>query len=227
MSGVSDAHVIGVLVFLVLGAVSYYFYSRMNNLERKVGLMENILFDLKVTTEQALQVMSDPTTTFPSAEVKKESPRRTSDESEDDQTDYFASRSDGETREVVVDSSPRARVPSQPIQVERKDVDVVSTTSTTPNYEAMTYKELVAIARQKSISGLRTMSKAQVIEALRGRETGAKKSVDISSWMQDTTPLQDDGQDAIDSQELGPSDMNGTLLTPEESDEVEASLVSS
>jgi len=50
MSPVSHADVIGIVFFLILGAVSYYFYSRVSQLERKVGLMENILFDLKVTT---------------------------------------------------------------------------------------------------------------------------------------------------------------------------------
>ncbi len=225
MSGVSDAHVIGILVFLVLGAVSYYFYSRMNNLERKVGLMENILFDLKVTTEQALQIMTDP-----AEDVAKPLPLpKKVVHDDDDQSEFFSRSDEGETREVIVESTPRSRQSPSQVQVERKDESsAASAASTTPNYESMTYKELVSIARQKSISGLRNMSKAQVIEALRGRESGAKKSLDISSWMQDTTPLQEqDDHDAIDSQELGPTDMNGTVLTPEESDDVEASLVSS
>ena len=54
MVGISDAVVIGIVLGLVFAAVSYYLYSRVLQLEKKVGLMENILLDLKVTTEQTL-----------------------------------------------------------------------------------------------------------------------------------------------------------------------------
>ena len=54
MVGISDAVVIGIVLGLVFAAVSYYLYSRVIQLEKKVGLMENILLDLKVTTEQTL-----------------------------------------------------------------------------------------------------------------------------------------------------------------------------
>jgi hypothetical protein len=54
MVGISDAVVIGIVLGLIFAAVSYYLYSRVIQLEKKVGLMENILLDLKVTTEQTL-----------------------------------------------------------------------------------------------------------------------------------------------------------------------------
>ena len=54
MVGISDSVVIGIVLGLVFAAVSYYLYSRVIQLEKKVGLMENILLDLKVTTEQTL-----------------------------------------------------------------------------------------------------------------------------------------------------------------------------
>jgi hypothetical protein len=43
---VSDGVVIGIVLGLIFAAVSYYLYSRIGQLERKVGLMENILLDL-------------------------------------------------------------------------------------------------------------------------------------------------------------------------------------
>ena len=60
MAAISDAVVIGIVLGLVFGAVCYYLFSRMTQLERKVGLMENILLDLKVTTEQTLLSVTEP-----------------------------------------------------------------------------------------------------------------------------------------------------------------------
>lgn len=176
MSTVSHADVIGIVFFLILGAVSYYFYSRVSQLERKVGLMENILFDLKVTTEQAMVLMTEP--------PSKPSYSNTSYEEEEV---LPASSNETDTREVSVDSGSRTRPSTQqPVQVERE-----SSSEDSAKYEDMTYKQLTSLAREKGISGLRNLSKAQVISAIRQHEDSGAKTVDMSSWMQDKTPLQD------------------------------------
>lgn len=234
MSMVSHADVIGIVLFLILGAVSYYFYARISQLERKVGLMENILFDLKLTTEQAMNLLTEPddgdvqqqqeshkpvswSTPFMGATVTASS----------EQEMIPASSNPADTKELTVNSAPRSRTPPQSLQVDRNEVQQEAPSSSgasvTPNYEAMTYKELTQLAKQRGLSGLRNASKAQVIDALRGESTSktVTKTLDISSWMQDATPLQDqqsgDGLGAVDSSGVG-----GTLL---DANEVDASLV--
>lgn len=177
MTAISDGVVIGIVLGLVFAAVSYYLYSRVTQLERKVSLMENILLDLKVTTEQTLLASTDGnekqedsqdnTQEGHNSEVEMPVYRQMSSNISEDQ-DTSKVQDSSETREVSVDQAlSRARTASQNIQIE-KEKTVVST-----NYEAMTYKELVTIARQKGVSGLRNMSKAQVIEALRGNTSGS------------------------------------------------------
>jgi len=56
----TDATVVGITLLMLLGAVGYYLYHRIDMLERKIGLMENILLDLKVATEQTLLASSEP-----------------------------------------------------------------------------------------------------------------------------------------------------------------------
>ena len=131
MSSVSSADVIGIVFFLILGAVSYYFYSRVSQLERKVGLMENILFDLKVTTEQAMVLMTEP------PEPPKPTYSSTSYEEE------VLPASDADTREVSVDSGSRTRPATQPpVQVDREQLSDDSA-----KYDDMTYKQLSSLAR--------------------------------------------------------------------------------
>ena len=160
----SDGVVIGIVLGLVFAAVSYYLYSRIGQLERKVGLMENILLDLKVTTEQALVSATEPEqlrqhNVFVTAPMMEEE----SASNEDDRT-------------VNVEKPQRTSSAKQNVQVERSSVSA--------NYEAMTYKELVQVAKQKNISGTRNLSKSQVIDMIRRHDSG-----DVSEQVEESTDL--------------------------------------
>ena len=149
---VSDSVVIGIVLGLIFAAVSYYLYSRIGQLERKVGLMENILLDLKVTTEQALITATEAEQ--PQPFIRNEFVPMTLSEEEPPE----------EMREVNVEKPTRSNSTKQRVQVERSSVGV--------NYEAMTYKELVQVAKQKNISGIRNLSKSQVIDMIRRHDSG-------------------------------------------------------
>lgn len=194
MNGISDAVVIGVVLGLIFAAVSYYIYSRTTQIERKVGLIENILLDLKVTTEQALLNATEGggLTHHEEREDLHQHASLQQEEQEQEQgqqgqqeqgqrQEVRVSREDTnagdvqETREVVVDQGSRGRTqPAQPIVVEREQPREVERDgqSVSTNYELMTYKELTALAKKLGISGLRNQSKAFVIDAIRAHEQG-------------------------------------------------------
>ena len=227
MNPISDGVVIGVVLGLIFAAVSYYLYSRIGQLERKVGVMENILLDLKVTTEQTLLSATEPpephdhsdhyarenedeVRSFPTpaeegdtqdAEVRAPSlslsPSPSPPSASPSSPRPPSPQRSVETREMFVSEVPRARVPSSTVQVEREKVQV--------NYEAMTYKELRALAQQKGVSGLRTMSKAQVIDALKGNPPRQEAQGELSSWTSGTVNFGEDGQgaDTLGSAETG------------------------
>jgi hypothetical protein len=52
MSILSESITIGLLLALVFGALFFYIYSRVTYVEKRVGLMENILLDIKMNQEQ-------------------------------------------------------------------------------------------------------------------------------------------------------------------------------
>jgi hypothetical protein len=214
---ISDGVVIGIVLGLIFAAVSYYLFTRQTQLERKVGLMENILLDLRVTTEQALVSATELHDSH--EEIKHEEHIH----DENIQKEYNEYKSMDE----VAPSSPKETqintVETAPSRTE-KEQTIVSN-----NYEAMTYKELTHLARQKGISGLRNMSKAQVIDALRGLDgsttTGGQSvgsPVPLSAWMNE------DSDTKIQSEEL--SSANDTLdqhLASFGEEAVEVSLVGS
>lgn len=163
---VSDGVLIGVVLGLIFAAVSYYLYSRIGQLERKVGLMENILLDLKVTTEQVLMTATE----VPAGLTSNESEPEPEHESEDE-----------EAKDVIVEAGQRQKHSQNKVKVERSSVSV--------NYESMTYKELVQHAKQKGVSGTRNLSKAQVIDMLRRHDSGdvqeedEKKTEDLTELL--------------------------------------------
>ncbi len=192
MNGISDAVVIGVVLGLIFAAVSYYIYSRTTQIERKVGLIENILLDLKVTTEQALlnategggmthHEIHEEHHALQSREQQRDQQREQQNGQNEQQQESGVAAAEGvegvaETRDVVVDQASRGRTqPAQPIVVEREQPRDVERDgqSVSTNYELLTYKELTALAKKLGISGLRNQSKAFVIDAIRAHEQGS------------------------------------------------------
>jgi hypothetical protein len=168
----SDGVVIGIVLGLIFAAVSYYLYSRTGQLERKVGLMENILLDLKVTTEQALMSATEPELTHvQNVHVPNEVE---------------------EMREVHVEKPVRSASAKQRVQVERSSVSA--------NYESMTYKELVQVAKQKNISGTRNLSKSQVIDMIRRHDSGDVQEETELNELLSAAP--ESGGSVLDEQEV-------------------------
>lgn len=177
----TDATVVGITLLMLLGAVGYYLYHRIDMLERKIGLMENILLDLKVATEQTLLASSEPPERDSGPRMGLYSELSESHEQQHQfrpptprgggEDEVFPASNEG-AREVFFDATPRTRTPPQSVQVAREPVSPVAQSSVSVNYESMTYKELTSLAKQRSLSGLRNASKAQVIDALRRNDNG-------------------------------------------------------
>jgi hypothetical protein len=199
MTAISDAVVIGIVLGLVFAAVSYYLYSRVGQLERKVGLLENIMLDLKVTTEQSILSATEPPEPAAPTVVGNSQPAPVDSSSDETQqyreamaratnesvSDQIGSVSEQDAREVFVDSSSRGRSQTTgSVQVDRESSGL------SVNYEAMTYKELQQLCKQRSIQGTRNVSKATLIDLLRGKTPSSVQS-DLSSWTSGTASFTD------------------------------------
>lgn len=185
---VSDGVVIGIVLGLVFAAVSYYLHTRMTQLEKKVGYMEGILLDLKVTTEQAILSASEPhehrfgqmTTSESNVDHVPASDAQQTYEGNQDSTVPTSVQEHNEQPSRIRSPTPEHGASSQ-----------TGTASVSNNYEAMTYKELQQLARQRNITGLRNLSKAQVIEIIRAHDNGTASPsthaapIPLTSWKSD------------------------------------------
>lgn len=156
---ISEAALLGVVLFLVFGAACYYLYMRIEQIEKKVGVMENILLDLKVATENTLL------------------------SSRDYEDDYVPASSVSKQESSTYESFPQKHEPAQsqtsqeeflPFEPAPKPISGIAqgaTPKVSVNYESMTFKELLAIGRGRVV-GYSHMSKSDLIDALKRIDEG-------------------------------------------------------
>jgi hypothetical protein len=185
MTALSEALTIGLVLVLLFGSICLYLYTRIQQNEQKLNLVENILIDLKMTTE----VKNYPDLPAPVAPVSS--------------FVVEMSGSGGSPVEVVPTDIEVVEAPAAtgaPAAVEESyknaiqealesvSIEVVpaaqgasssdsASVKVGANYPSMTLSELKALAKQRGISGASGMKRQQLIEALqtsdRAEESGA------------------------------------------------------
>lgn len=163
-----DSLTVGIVLALVFGAVCFYLYSRMSQNEKRVGLLENLLLSLKMSTEASLfgPDMVEPTS----------SPAPlTSTDVEEVTEENYAEMLKGLGSPAAAAPSP-APTASATAAVEESVSDEkaaeellrsLDTRKMDANYESMSLKELQALAKQRSLAGAGQMRKRELIDALK------------------------------------------------------------
>jgi hypothetical protein len=182
MTSLSDTLTVGLVLVLLFGSIALYLYTRLQQAEQKISLLESILLDLKM-----------------SAEIKSYSELPASDHQEDNRPHGYAVFNDDEGADEDVSanqdvdesgcpvkvlgaaisgaispsSNPETKTTEyapldDAVQLEPESKDAKDTTvRMSANYESMTLKELQILAKNRGISGASTMKKGSIIEALK------------------------------------------------------------
>ncbi len=198
MAAPSDAVVIGIILTLVFSAAIYYIYTLLQQLDIKVNALNTIIFELKKTNEQYMnmyeggggdhfEMNSSPLDTFSMMEpaqveqkgsVKAASPS-TGALTHTEHEGGFVVGFDTLEADMNDDNKPLSSSSADSTSyVEassngRTDVDS-HLTNINVNYESMTYKELKAEAKRKHIKGHSNLSKQELIDALKQLDAGSE-----------------------------------------------------
>lgn len=161
MAGLSDSLTIGILLILVFGAVSFYLYSRMGQNEKRLGLLENLLLTLKMSTEASLsgpdmvEATSGPT------------PLR-ADEVDNVNEEEYADM----LKEVSAPPSASASAPAPAGAGANEEAEAeellrsMNVEKVSVNYESMRVKELRGLATERGLPASLT-TKKELIDALK------------------------------------------------------------
>ncbi len=162
MNGLSDSLTVGLVLALLFGAVAFYLYTRISQIEKRVSLTENILLDLKMATENTLMAMSAPSHSHVHEVERVEpisapEPVQKEEVEEVNEEDFY--------KNIMEQAAQTAEVPV----AESQKVEV--------NYEAMTLKELKEEAKRRSIKVGANAHKKDIIDALKRQSSGGQVSV--------------------------------------------------
>lgn len=191
MAAPSDAVVIGIILTLVFSAAIYYIYTLLQQLEGKVSVLNTVIFELKKTNEQYMNMYDGPSGTgydgpmepfsmeVTHNTVPQETAKQVVTAVVHDVVDELPVFSNVETKntpllpakeetytmeEVLVDESASASASAH----------APSSVSLGANYESMTYKELVAEAKRKHVKGASKMTKQELIDTLKQHDNGTE-----------------------------------------------------
>jgi hypothetical protein len=176
MNGLSDTLTIGLVLALIFGALFFYLYSRIGQVEKRVSLTENILLDLKMATENTMMAMAS----VPHSHM--------------DHSDSMPERVEAVGAPEPVEKDEIEQIPDedfykQALQEGGKDEDTTVPSKMEPNYESMTLKELKAEAKRQGIAIPNAAHKKDVIDALK-RQT---RSVSVLEAVPGTDGVLEEG----------------------------------
>lgn len=213
MSYLSDTLTVGVLLVLLFGAISLYLYTRIQQAEQKIHLLESILLDLKMSTEiksytelpadhdeLADTMVSSAVFHTPESDTHyvalDDAPAESITEytSLDDANDNTAGNAAGNAAANVASEAAS----SEEHTIITLDEAEQAPTSSSVSYESMTLKDLQILAKTRGITGAGSMKKGSIIEALKtsDRSTvikpGSTGTVGANSFLE-TSALVSDG----------------------------------
>lgn len=170
-----DSLTVGIVLALIFGAVCFYLYSRMSQNEKRVGLLENLLLSLKMSTEASL---FGPDMVEPTSSPAPLSSTDVEEVTEETYADMLKGLGSGPA-EVKAAPAPAATAPasaSAPSGVEESVSDEkaaeellrsLDTRKMDANYESMSLKELQALAKQRGLAGSGQLRKRELIDTLK------------------------------------------------------------
>lgn len=163
MNGLSDTLTIGLVLALVFGALFFYLYSRIGQVEKRISLTENILLDLKMATENTMMAMA-------SVPLGMEEHSHSHEQVEQvDRIEPIGAPEPVEKEEIE-------QIPDEEFYKQALEQVPATTTTTTDasvsnrvevNYESMTVKELKAEAKRKGIAIPASAHRKDIIDALK------------------------------------------------------------
>lgn len=182
----NDALMIGIVLTLVFGAVIFYLYNRLSMTERKMGLVEGVLTDLKIMMDAAPFASSHEHSSGPSMQEFEPSPEYLNAISgpfplKEEEVEDVAS-SDEEYKQAM-EQIPVSETPYKSLQIDElagvpvTATNAISVTKLSPDLDSMTLKELQALAKQKGLAVVAGARRKAIIDMLKSSDTSGSTVV--------------------------------------------------
>lgn len=174
MSYLGDTLTVGLILVLLFGSVALYLYTRVQQTEQKVNLLESIVLDLKLTGE--LSPFSDASHQTPLTPTPTLTPTLTSTLTP---TKTLSPISTPISSPIVSEYKAFEEEDSEPLSSEEvQDVEIVNVnvneSENIVSYDSMTLKELQSLVRSRGLTAERGAKKNQLIELVKRADASAE-----------------------------------------------------
>ena len=188
MSFLSESITIGLLLALVFGALFFYLYSRVTYVEKRIGLMENILLDIKMNQDQMpsnFPVHVPPNINFHDISrvpivasqrppTPQEYHQQQQQQQEEQQQQQHESMLESLDKPITIDPISEEMYTSilndAHNEVSKEDNTTNSPTKLTPNYESMTKDELLEVAKKRGLRVGNKPGREKLLQLIRKSE---------------------------------------------------------
>ena len=174
MSSIQETLVVAVFLAVLFGAVSFYLYSRLSYSEKRVGLMESMLMDIKMAIESSEQAHEHSLPLVPplppTALFTPPAPLENDDVQELPEEAFYSSVLAAAT-EVAKEEEEEEEDTQLVKQLEAQESVVPKVVKVVPNYDAMKKDELQKLAEQRGLRVRKTSGKGEIITLLRKNDT--------------------------------------------------------
>jgi len=192
----NDALMVGIVLTLVFGSIIFFLYNRLSMTEKKMGLFEGVLTDLKIMMDAAPFASGppppesghwvrefEPTPEYLNA-ISGPVPLE-KEEVEDVEEDYQ------QTMEKALSSS---EIAYRTLQIDEQNnpsgstaVPAINVTKLSPDLDSMTVKELNSLAKQRNLSVPANTRRKDLIDLL--KKSQLTQSNLQGTLLSDDTPL--------------------------------------
>lgn len=211
MTSLSDTLTVGLVLVLLFGSIALYLYTRIQQAEQKISLLESILLDLKMSSEiksySELPAETNHHRTGGFSTEQSDNNYQPFDEDETNDDDVYpgatigsskpgspAPSVSGSVNDIVDNEVDQYKsVIAEAVKEENDVKENVSKVSV--NYESMTLKELQTLAKTRGITGAGSMKKNSIIEALKTSDRSStiepgSMGIGSNSFLETSSPFQ-------------------------------------
>lgn len=216
MTSLSDTLTVGLVLVLLFGSIALYLYTRIQQAEQKISLLESILLEVKMSAEiksySELPASRAASSTEQSGGYAPFHEDDTDDDNNDSPDDYYPGAVVGQGSQQSKSGSSTPSVSGSINDTTANEVDqyksaianavnsndeeleiepLPAASKVSANYESMTLKELQTLAKTRGITGASSMKKGAIIEALKtsDRSSAPVEPGSSSSFLETSSPF--------------------------------------
>ena len=172
---------IALILIILFGGACFYMYSRMVYSEKRIGLMESILLDVKMAMESVEDSMRAPMPMTPpfggGAPIPQASEKVVGDSIQDDQfySQLLKEVTDEHAGHIVPESEPAVEAAPSLDLGAAPPAEVVPTPAGSP-YDAMSRQDLLNLLERRGLRVTKRAGRGEMISVLRNSDASANRS---------------------------------------------------